>query len=99
MKRTAIYFVFFAAGIYFLIRTFLPALTTMTHSFPAYYAATRLVIEKRWSAQMYDDSWFEARVLEVTQGRVSDHFSLHPPTTSLLLVPIAWLDLTTARVA
>jgi hypothetical protein len=34
----------------------------------------------------------------MTGGRVSDHFSLHPPTTSLLLVPISWLDLTTARI-
>lgn len=70
----------------------------MTHSFPAYYTASRLVVEGRWSVRVYDDEWFEARVLEMTQGRVSDHFSLHPPTTSLLLVPIAWLDLTTARV-
>jgi hypothetical protein len=35
----------------------------------------------------------------MTGGRVSDHFALHPPTTSLLLVPIAWLELTPARVA
>lgn len=47
---------------------------------------------------MYGDGWFEARVLEMTGGQVSDRFSLHPPTTSLLMVPIAWLDLTRARV-
>lgn len=98
MKRAASFVGLTLAAVYFFVRTFLPALTTMTHSFPAYYTASRLVIEGHWSAQVYDDAWFEARVLEMTQGRVSDHFSLHPPTTSLLLVPIAWLDLITARV-
>jgi hypothetical protein len=82
----------------FLWRVFFPALTTMTHSYPAYYTASRLVLEGRFGPQAYDDAWFEARVLEMTQGRVSDHFSLHPPTTWLLLVPVAWLDLTTARI-
>lgn len=86
------------AGAYFILRLFLPALTTMTHSYPAYYTASRLVLEDHWSAQVYNDKWFEARVLEMTDGHVSDHFSLHPPTTSLLLVPIAWLDLAAARV-
>lgn len=91
-------FVLVAASVLFLFRTFLPSLTTMTHSYPAYYTAARLVVEGRWNAQLYDDAWFEARVLEMTDGRVSEHFSLHPPTTSLLLVPIAWLDLPTARI-
>lgn len=86
-----------AAGALFLWRTFLPSLTAMTHSYPAYYTASRLVLEGRWSAQVYDDNWFSARVLEMTDGRVSDRFSLHPPTTSLLLAPIAWLPIQTAR--
>lgn len=85
-------------GIYFLWRIVVPSLTAMTHSYPAYYTASRLVLEGRWTPQIYDNDWFGARVLEMTQNQVSDRFSLHPPTTSLLLVPIAWLDLTTARV-
>lgn len=86
------------AALFFGVRVFLPALTTMSHSFPAYYTASRLVLEGRWSPQIYGEGWFEARVLEMTNGQVSDRFSLHPPVTSLLLVPIAWLDLTSARV-
>lgn len=97
MRTRLAVLIFVLAAIYFLWRTFLPALTTITHSFPAYYTASRLVVEGRWGAQVYDDKWFEARVLEMTNGRVSDHFSLHPPATSLLLVLIAWLDLSTAR--
>lgn len=83
---------------FFVVRVLAPALTSMTHSFPAYYVASRLVVEGRWSPQLYDDAWFSARVLEMTDGRVSEHFSLHPPTTSLLLVPLARFDLTTVRV-
>lgn len=86
------------AVIFFLWRIFIPALTSMTHSYPAYYTASRLVLEGRFGPLAYDDAWFEARVLEMTQGAVSDHFSLHPPTTWLLLVPVAWLDLTRARI-
>lgn len=96
--RRVVYIAFAASSLYFLIHNWMPSLTAVTHSYPAYYTASRLVVEKRWSAQIYDDAWFGARVLEMTQGRVSDRFSLHPPTTSLLLVPIAWLDIGTARV-
>lgn len=87
-----------AASAFFLLRTLFPSLTALTHSYPGYYLASRLVLEQRWTPQVYDNAWFEARVLELTDGRISERFSLHPPTTSLLLVPIAWLDMTIARV-
>ena len=82
----------------FARQVFIPSLTATTHSYPAYYLASRLVIEGKWSAQVYDIPWFEARLMELTNGQVSDRFSLHPPTTSLLLVPVAWLDITTSRI-
>lgn len=86
-----------ATGIYFLWRVFLPGLTAMTHSFPAYYTAARLVLAGQWSAQAYDDAWFGARVLALTGGRISERISMNPPPTALLFLPIAWLDLTIAR--
>lgn len=86
------------AALFFLVRTFLPSLTQMTHSFPAYYTAARLVLAGEWDSRVYDDVWFGDRVLELTGGRVSDRMSGNPPISSLLLVPIAWLDLADARI-
>lgn len=87
-----------AAALFFFIRTFVPSLTRMTHSFPAYYTAARLVLTGEWDARVYDDVWFGDRVLEMTHGRVSDRMSGNPPISSLLFVPIAWLDLANARI-
>lgn len=85
------------SGLNFWTNSFVPSLSGMTYGFPAYYTAARLVIEGRWSDRVYDDAWFGAQVLAQTDGRVSDLLSYNPPAASLLLVPLAWLDLGSAR--
>lgn len=89
---------FVLAALVFIARTFVPSLTQMTHSFPAYYTAARLVLDGEWDVRVYDDAWFGERVLELTDGRMSERFSMNPPTTALILLPLAWLDLTRARI-
>lgn len=84
------------AALFFFVRTFLPSLTQMTHSFPAYYMASRLILTGEWDERVYDDEWFGERVLELTGGRISENMS-NPPGTSFVLVPLAWLDLASAR--
>src|SRR5258708_3306016 len=91
-------FILICAATYFFVRVFLPAQTAMTSSYPAYYTAARLLVEGRWNPQVYDDAWFSARVLEITNGRISDLLLQNPPPIALVLVPIAWLDVTTSRI-
>ena len=65
--------------------------------FPGYFTAARLVADGRWSPSVYDDAWFARETLAVTDGRVGEIYRPNPPVTSLVLVPIAGLDLLTAR--
>ena len=85
------------AGLDFGRDVFAPSLSDVTHGFPVYYVSARLIVEGRWSERIYDDDWFGAQVRAMTNGRRSEVYSANPPTTSLLLLPIAWLDMPAAR--
>ena len=78
-------------------RTVLPALDTMRFGFPVYYTSSRLVVDGEWSPDVYDNAWFFARSLELTDGRVGEIYRPNTPVASLLAIPIASLDIETAR--
>jgi hypothetical protein len=86
-----------AALLFFVYVTFLPALRTVRHGFPTYYVAARLVWEGRWSPLVYDNAWFAAQVQARTPNAVGEVFAPNPPTAALIMLPLAWLDLVTAR--
>ena len=85
------------ALLFFLVTTFLPALTNVRHGFPTYYVSARLVLEGRWTPDVYDNAWFAAEVTRRTPNGVGEVFAPNPPTAALLMLPLAWLDLLTAR--
>ena len=78
-------------------RTVLPALDTMRFGFPVYYTSSRLVVEGEWSPDVYDNAWFFARSLELTDDRIGEIYRPNTPVASLLAIPIASLDIETAR--
>ena len=86
-------------GLIFLRSSVWPALWNATHGFPVYYTPARLILEGRWSARIYDDAWFGDEVAAQTNGRIREVYSPNPPGASLLLIPLAWLDMAGARVA
>jgi len=88
-----------AAGVAFWTHTFEPSLRSVTHGFPVYYVSARLIVEGRWTPAVYDDAWFSAEVKALSGGRVGEVYSAHPPVASLLLLPLAGLDMANARVA
>jgi hypothetical protein len=70
----------------------------VTHGFPVYYTSARLILEGRWSERIfYDDDWFGDVVAAQTGGRVREVYAPNPPGASLLLLPLAWLDMAGAR--
>ncbi|HZQ07559.1 MAG TPA: glycosyltransferase family 87 protein [Anaerolineae bacterium] len=87
----------FAAFLFFCVRVFIPSLTAVTDGFPSYYTGARLIVEGRWSSQVYDYEWFRQQVLALTDGRIGETLRLNPPTTSLLMLPLALFDIQTAR--
>lgn len=87
------------AGLNFWHGTFEPSLRNVTHGFPVYYVSARLIVEGRWGPHVYDDAWFNDEVMALTDGRVGEIFGANPPNASLLLLPLAGLDMAGARVA
>ncbi len=87
------------AGLIFWRETFEPALRGVTHGFPVYYVSARLIHEGRWSPNVYDNDWFSAQALALTQGHIGEIFSPNPPSASLLMAPFAGLDIAGARAA
>jgi hypothetical protein len=85
------------AALFFLASTFLPSLRHVRHGFPTYYVAARLVLEGRFTPQVYDNDWFVRAVQARTPNGVGEVFAPNPPSAALLMLPLAWLDMTTAR--
>ena len=72
------------------------SVTRRSHGFVSHYTASRLVIEGVDGAQLYDDAWFREQVKRF-EPTVIDFYGANIPTTSLLLVPLAWIDYRPAR--
>jgi hypothetical protein len=64
--------------------------------FIAYYTASRLVLSGRDAAGLYDDAVFRDETKALRTG-ADDIYYVNPPTTALLLLPVAGLDYRTAR--
>ncbi len=92
-----------SAALIILVAIFLagvvwPAAQKSTHSFAAYYTASRLLVEEGLDARIYDDAWFRAQTETATDGAASDIFNANPPTMALLALRVAGLPHETARV-
>ena len=82
----------------FGVRTVAPAAQQVTYGYLAYYADSRLWWQGAWGARVYDDTWFEAQTLALSDGVIRERVSSNPPTLVLMLLPLGWLDAASARV-
>ena len=69
-----------------------------SEGFVAYYTASYLLMKGSPVEKLYDTNWVIPQVLRHTPG-VREIYHANPPTTALLLVPLAGLDHHDARVA
>jgi hypothetical protein len=67
-----------------------------SNGYVAYYTAAQLLRDGERVQDFYDDAWFAARIAERGPA-IYDTFAPNPPTTALLLLPLAGLDPSTAR--
>lgn len=81
----------------FLLGIALPAATTPTHGFSAYYTAARLIREGADPARFYDDAWFWEQTVRLGFAGAEDIYNANPPVTALLLWPLASFAPSTAR--
>ena len=82
----------------FLIAIFFPSLHKITYGFSAYYTAAHLVAEHRGGSIFYDDHTFQTEVERLTDGQAVDIYWANPPTTALMLLPLAKLSITKAHI-
>lgn len=74
-----------------------PAATNLRFGFPSYYTSSRLALTGAWTPEVYDDRWFAERTLELTDGEIREVYRPNTPVMSLLALPVAGLDVMTAR--
>lgn len=68
-----------------------------SHGFATYYTASRLLADGEDVAQFYDDDWFSSKVKNYVPD-VYEIYHVNPPTTSIMLLPLAFWDYTNARI-
>ena len=95
MLVTSLWLVTVLVGLWLVLATW-RSVTRRSHGFVSHYTASRLVMEGVDGAQLYDDAWFRGQVKRF-EPTVSDFYGANMPTTSLLLVPLAWMDYRPAR--
>lgn len=82
----------------FLWRTVLPAARAETYAFSAYYTSARLTLAGQGGAA-FCSAWFFEQQRALGFGERADYFCPNPPTTALLMLPVAWLPPVPARYA
>lgn len=83
--------------IWFIVTVAIPAAHQQTHGFGAYHTVAHLLAQGDISEAVYDPAVFRPLVEENTAGRASDIFNANPPTTALMLWPLAGLAIDPAR--
>lgn len=86
------------AGAWFLLGPVAEARRVLTYGFPAYYTSSRLVLDGRWSPEVYDNAWMHRETSTAANG-VLEIYRPNTPVMSLLALPVAGLDVGTARAA
>ena len=101
IARPALGVVFILALLFFAIRALLPGATHLTWGFSAYYTGARLLLQGADMRRLYDPAWFRAQVAAfgIAGPQASDVWFVNPPTTALLMVPVALLPPSSARLA
>ncbi len=70
----------------------------VTHGFAMYYTYSRLLIEGRFTADLFDADRFNERIASLGMSGVVD-VPNNPPTTAIALLPFAWMPPVTAKIA
>ncbi len=97
IKKAGIYSTAIVIAFWFVTQTLYPASQNLTHGFGAYYSAARLLQTGQFSAQVYDPDYFRPIVRADSHQQADDIYHANPPTTSLMLWPLSFLSIESAR--
>jgi hypothetical protein len=81
----------------FLVHTVIPAAQKLSSGFLAYYVGAQIIREGEPGERLYDDQQFAARVMQVSEGTVTDVYLSNPPTLAVAWLPFSYLPVLTAR--
>lgn len=82
----------------FVWQTALPASQQKSYAFSVYYTAARLTLQGQAGVQ-FCSTWLFEQQRALGFGQWADYFCPNPPTTALLLAPVAWLPPPLAQAA
>jgi hypothetical protein len=95
--KAARVFLMAVLSILLFVKGIIPAFTTIGTDFSNYYTSSYVLVhESRNVERLYDSQWFSqrARMLGSSEGGIFQPF---PPPTALLMVPLAFFDMRTAK--
>lgn len=90
MPRIAKYGLLAVLTLHLFWRGLLPAFTKIDTDFPNYYVASKLALEGNFD-RSYDDVWFQGQIRSFGMNQMGK-FSPFPPSTALVMIPLAWLS-------
>jgi hypothetical protein len=95
--RSATFLLFALTTAWFTAGVVVPAAGRLTFGFAAYYTASRLALHGDYSERVYEPDYFRAVVRADSDGRADDIWP-NLPTTALMMLPIAGLPISAARI-
>ena len=97
LSRISAYALLTLLALLFLVHTVVPAAGRLTNGFMAYYVAGQALKDGEPGSRLYDDKWFAARVMTESRGTVTDIYLANPPALAVAWLPLAHLQVATAR--
>ena len=81
----------------FFARTVVPAAGKLSSGFMAYYTGGVVIRDDLPASRLFDDEWFRERVVRESRGGVTDVFLSNTPVLAVAWLPLAHLQVDTAR--
>jgi hypothetical protein len=91
VKKSLKIFALILLSIYLIWKGLIPGWTQIKTDFPNYYVAAKVIANGTELKKLYDDAWFQSKIL--SSGINADgKFSPFPPITGVVMLPISSLE-------
>jgi hypothetical protein len=81
----------------FILRVAVPSAKQLSFGYLSYYVAAQTLRSGEPGKRLYDDQWFAARVMRLSNGKITDIYLANPPTVAVAWLPLSYLSVNTAR--
>ena len=81
----------------FFVRVAVPSAEQLSDGYLSYYVAAQALRSGEPGKRLYDDHWFAARAVKLSNGKITDIYLANPPTIAVAWLPFSYLSVHEAR--